>query len=84
MGRPTQFDCRAVRASISSPRWHSWRAYPLLLFSFDRGATPIALHIHLEDGGMMNQSIDRGERHAGVWNDLAHSPKGWLAVIMWN
>src|SRR5438445_8611623 len=31
----------------------------------------IALNVHLEDGGVMNEAVDGGERHGLVWKDLA-------------
>ena len=37
----------------------------------ERGTTPIALNIHLEDGGVVDQAIDRGECHRLVGKDLA-------------
>ena len=40
-------------------------------FAVERGATSIALDIHFENGGMVDQAIDRGERHGPVWKDLS-------------
>jgi len=31
-----------------------------------RGAPAIALDVHLNDGGLVNEAIDGGERHGGV------------------
>ena len=39
--------------------------------SFKRGAAAVAFDVHLEDGGMMNQAVDDGDRHCLVWEDLA-------------
>jgi hypothetical protein len=48
------FGCRVRRGSSGAT------------FSFERGAAAITLDIHLEDGGVMDETIDRGERHGGV------------------
>lgn len=32
-------------------------------------AAAVALDVHLEDGGVMDQAIDRGERHGGIGED---------------
>jgi hypothetical protein len=47
-------DCRARRRSAKSP------------LSFERGAAPIAFDVHLEDGGVMDEAVDSGERHGLV------------------
>ena len=51
------------------------------MLAVECGAASIALDVHLEDGGVMDEAIDGGERHGLVWEDLAHSPNGALAVI---
>jgi hypothetical protein len=38
------------------------------------GTTPIALNIHFEDSGVVDQAIDCGEGHRLVGKDLAPSP----------
>src|SRR5581483_2581435 len=62
-------DCRG--ASISDGfgcrvRWWPSRT----AFSVERGASAIALDVHLNDGGVVNETIDGGERHGGVREDL--------------
>jgi hypothetical protein len=39
--------------------------------SFDGFAAPVAFDIHLEDGGMMDEAVDCGERHGGIGKDLS-------------
>jgi hypothetical protein len=41
----------------------------------------VALNIHLEDGGVVDEAIDGGKRHGGIGKDLPHSPNGWFVVI---
>src|SRR3546814_13374028 len=48
------FDCR-VFWGPSSP-----------CLSLEGGPAPIALDIHLEDGGVMNATVDGRERHGGI------------------
>src|SRR5204863_3777497 len=48
-------------------RW--WPPRPTL--AVECGAASIALDIHLEDGGVMDEAVDGGERHGLVWEDLA-------------
>src|SRR5215207_6330275 len=59
------FGCRVRRGSSGAT------------FSFERGAAAITLDIHLEDGGVMDETIDRGERHGGVRKYLVPFAK-WL------
>jgi hypothetical protein len=49
--------------------------------AFECGAAAVALDVHLEDGGMMNQAVDDRDRHCLVaehditpqyWNDCHH------------
>ena len=54
-----RLDCRAGRRSARSA------------FAVERGAAAIALDVHLEDRGVMNEAIDDGQRHRLVWKDLA-------------
>jgi hypothetical protein len=35
------------------------------------GAAPIALDIHFEDGGVMDEAVDGCQRHSLVWKYLA-------------
>jgi hypothetical protein len=41
----------------------------------------IALDVHLEDRGVMHQTVDDGDGHRQVREDLAQPPNGWLAVM---
>src|SRR3546814_4110800 len=40
-----------------------------LLFSLDSRAAPIAFDIHLEDGGVVHEAVDGGQRHCGIGED---------------
>ena len=44
--------------------------------SLDGLAPPIALDIHLEDGGVINEPVDGGERHGGIGEDLVPCAEG--------
>src|SRR5262249_60401302 len=39
--------------------------------AFECGAAAVALDVHLEDGGMMNQAVDDRDRHCLVREDFA-------------
>lgn len=58
------FDCRA-----------GWRSAGTTL-SVKGGAAPIALDVHLEDGGMVHQPVDGGERHRWIGEDPAPFAEG--------
>ena len=46
-------------------RWRpSWTA-----FSFEGGSSAVALGVHLDDGGVVNEAIDSGEGHGGIRED---------------
>ena len=45
-------------------------------FAFDGLTATIAFYIHLEDHSVMYEAVDRGERHGGVWKDLAPFAEG--------
>ena len=47
--------------------WRSSRT----AFSFEGGSPSVALDVHLEDGRVMDEAVDRGERHGGIGEDLA-------------
>jgi hypothetical protein len=50
---------------------------PRTSLSIDSLAPAVALDIHLEEAGVMDQAIDGHERHGGIGKDLPpHSPKG--------
>ena len=58
-------DCRG--ASIGDCFWCRVRRCPSwAAFSFERGAPAIALNVHFDDGGVVNEAIDGGERHGGT------------------
>ena len=66
-----EFDCRG--ASISGDvggcgigRWPTRAS-----LSFDGFAAPVAFDIHFEDGGVMDEAVDCGERHGRIRKDLA-------------
>lgn len=41
---------------------------------FDGFLAAVAVDVHFEDGGVMDEAVDGGERHGLAW-------KGWLAVM---
>src|SRR5665213_3232482 len=53
-------DCRVGRRSAGA-----------LLFALEGGAPAVAIDVHLEDGGAVDEAIDGGEGHGGVWEALA-------------
>src|SRR3546814_9018148 len=57
VGSSDLFDCR-VFWGPSSP-----------CLSLEGGPATIALDIHLEDGGVMNETVDGRERHGGIRED---------------
>jgi hypothetical protein len=40
-------------------------------FAFESGAAAVALDVHLEDGGVVDEAVDDGERHRLIGEDLA-------------
>jgi hypothetical protein len=44
--------------------------------AFERGAAAVALDVHLEDGGVMNQAVDDSDRHCLVREDFAPFAEG--------
>jgi hypothetical protein len=46
-------------------------------FTVERSAASIAFDVHLQNGGVMDEAIDGGERHSLVGEDLAPCPE-WL------
>src|SRR3954451_7731040 len=44
--------------------------------SLESDAAAVAFDVHLEDGGVVDEPVDRGERHGGVREDLAPFSKG--------
>src|SRR5258708_39829275 len=69
--RKRKFDCRgaSLSADIGGGGICRWPTRPAL--SLHGLAPPIALDIHLEDCGVMDEAIDRGERHCGIGKDLS-------------
>ena len=47
-----------------------------MLFSLDRCTAAVAFDVHLEDCGVVNEPIDRGERHGGVREDPSPFSEG--------
>ena len=62
--RKRKFDCRgaSIRADIGGRGIRRWPTRRSL--SLHGLAPPVALDIHFEDCGVMNETIDRGERAA--------------------
>src|SRR3954469_7164005 len=44
---------------------------PRSALSLESDAAAVAFDVHLEDGGVVDEPVDRGERHGGVREDLA-------------
>ena len=44
--------------------------------SIDGGTAPEALHIHLEDRGVMDETVNGGEGHGGVREDFPPLSEG--------
>jgi hypothetical protein len=53
------FECRLGRRSGEAA------------FAFEGGAAAVALDVHREDGGVVDQTIDDGQRHRLVGEDLS-------------
>jgi hypothetical protein len=72
-----RFDCRGQGlsfgvivarrhgAAVFDCRRSGWPA-GALLFSFKGGAAPVAVDVHFEDRGVVDETIDGGERHRGI------------------
>src|SRR5512132_497142 len=72
VGRKVYFvvDCRGASVSRRCwccARWRSSRA----AFSFQGGSPSVALDVHLEDGRVVDEPVDHGQRHGWVGEDLA-------------
>src|SRR5271165_6768842 len=49
-----------------------------LVFAFERGAAAEAVDVDFEDRGVVDEAIDRGEGHGGIWKDrLLAVRRGW-------
>src|SRR6201993_666805 len=55
VGRDCRVDRRPATASLA----------------FECGAPAVALDVHFEDRGVMNQAVDDRDRHCLVWEDFA-------------
>jgi hypothetical protein len=60
------FDCRVG----GLPTW--------TMLSIECGAAAITVDIHLEDGGVVDEAINSGERHGLVWKNLAPFAEGLI------
>src|ERR1700690_3201159 len=49
---------------------------PSLLLSSQSRTTSVALHVQLKDRGVMDESINRGERHRRILKDLSPYAEG--------
>ena len=59
-------DCRARR----------WPPWPTM--AIEGGAPTVAFDVHLEDGGVVDDAVDRGERHGGLVEAFM-MPPSWTA-----
>jgi hypothetical protein len=57
-------DCRVGRRSAAAA------------FAFERVAAAVALDVHFEDGGVVNEAVDDSDRHSPIWENLAPLAKG--------
>ena len=63
-----------VRPRVREERQSGWRTdrrggLGSEAFAVEGGAAAIALHVHLEDHGVVHEPVDRGDRHGGVRKD---------------
>jgi hypothetical protein len=40
-----------------------------LVFALQSGASAVAVDVDLEDGGMVDEPVDGGQGHGGIWED---------------
>src|SRR5712691_1507075 len=45
-------------------------------FAFEGGAASVALDVHLEDGGVVDEAVDDGERHRLIGEDFSPFAEG--------
>ena len=64
----------APRQSRRGLEGRARRRPPGSSFAFERGAPAIALHVHLEDRRVVNEPVDRGQRHGLIGKDLRFAP----------
>jgi len=60
-------DCRV-------PLWPSGA----FLFTFECGTAAVAFDVYFEDRCVVNQTIDSGQCHGGIWKNLAPGAKGLI------
>src|SRR6516225_7065348 len=78
-----RFDCRgAANLIVAQQRSDAildcgvgWRTSGTAL-TVESGAAAIALNVHLQDGGVMNEAVDGGERHGLIGEHLAPFAEG--------
>ena len=59
------------------PGWRSSRT----ALSFQGGSPSVALDVHLEDGRVMDEAVDHGQRHGWIGEDLAPLTERLVAVM---
>ena len=64
-------DCRGASIRSDVRRCAREPAAVRASFAFEGGAAAVALDVHLEDGGVMDEAVDGGQRHRRVREDLA-------------
>lgn len=52
------------------------RGTPWTSLAVDGLTATIAFDVQLEDNGVVDETVDRGEGHCGVWKDFAPFAKG--------
>jgi len=57
-----------------------YRSITWAALAFERGLPAITLDVHLQDRGVVHEPVDGRQGHSLIGENLAHSPKGWLAV----
>src|SRR5512134_3519416 len=72
VGRKVYFwvDCRGASVSDGVGCRARWRATGAS-FPFQGSSPSVALDVHLEDGGVVDEPVDHGQRHGWVGEDLA-------------
>src|SRR5215471_18612516 len=55
----------------------SWRA-AFTALALEGSAPAIAFDVHLEDGRVMNETVDSGQRHSLIWKDLPPVTEGLI------
>ena len=74
--------CARIHAVLGSPHIyepagnHSSAPIDRATLTVECGTASIAFDIHLEDGGVVDEAVDSGERHSWSGKTLPHSPNG--------